>query len=292
MKRLRSTFRILARSPMLLSKARNRAQISLKKTKHTSQLINIDIDSYDINVHVCNLFNIWHYPDFSGDKLPEVRTRSNKTLVLLSSESQKTPWLFTTTTGDIFALQRKKLRHHYFFDIKSNPQNLLRTIEVWEVIDVCKYVLWNVAILLQTQLKNFKGHWFILLTKKQKQQKPLDVYAWKTHSSYTTHLITCSYLAAVVFHERCGDVHMMTCAWIFSGFFKDGATWFDALGSPGKLHVLDVDQCGVDVFNRQQLVIDAVDLFVLHATLRQQKRKCADKPACLFQSGLQRVQSS
>lgn len=80
-KRLRSTLRILARSPMLLSKARNRAQISLMyKRRNESQ----PTRPCDTCLHVPKV-NICHYPDFSGDKLPDVRTRSNRTLVLLSS---------------------------------------------------------------------------------------------------------------------------------------------------------------------------------------------------------------
>lgn len=85
--RRRSTFRILARSPMLLSKARNRAQTSLHREKWTKQWPTIIRG----NSYYCTSCASWndefHYPDFSWDKLPEVRTRSNRTLVLLSSES-------------------------------------------------------------------------------------------------------------------------------------------------------------------------------------------------------------
>lgn len=54
---------------------------------------------------------------------------------------------------------------------------------------------------------------------------------------------------------------------ILSGLLEDGAARFDALGPPGKLHVLDVDQRGVNVLDGQQFVVDVVDLVVFHATL-------------------------
>lgn len=55
------------------------------KKKQKSANIVRDIDDCIAYKHARNLINTWHYPDFSGDKLPEVRTRSNRTLVLLSS---------------------------------------------------------------------------------------------------------------------------------------------------------------------------------------------------------------
>lgn len=60
---------------------------------------------------------------------------------------------------------------------------------------------------------------------------------------------------------------------ILSGLLEDGATRFDPLGPPGELHVLDVDQRGVNVLDGQQLVVDAVDLVVLHATLVGETKK-------------------
>lgn len=77
----------------------------------------------------------------------------------------------------------------------------------------------------------------------------------------------CLYLAAVVLHQRRRHVDVVTRSRILSGLFEDGATGLYPLRPPGKLHVLDVDQRGVDVLDGQQLVVDAVDLLVLHATL-------------------------
>lgn len=77
----------------------------------------------------------------------------------------------------------------------------------------------------------------------------------------------CTYLAAVVLHQCCSHIHMVTCAQILSGLFEDGATRLDALRPPGKLHVLNVDQRGVDVLDAHQFVVDAVNFLVLHAAL-------------------------
>lgn len=80
--------------------------------------------------------------------------------------------------------------------------------------------------------------------------------------------MACTDLAAVVLHQGCCHVDMVTRAQILSGLFEDGAARFDALCPPGKLHVLNVDQGRVYVLDGQQLIVDAVDLLVLHAALR------------------------
>lgn len=79
--------------------------------------------------------------------------------------------------------------------------------------------------------------------------------------------MTCAHLAAVVLHQGSRHVDVVARSRILSGLLEDGAAGFDALGPPGELHVLDVDQRGVNVLDGQQLVVDVVDLVVFHATL-------------------------
>lgn len=79
----------------------------------------------------------------------------------------------------------------------------------------------------------------------------------------------CPNLAAVVLHQCGRHVDMVTRAQVLSGLLKDDPARFDAFGPPGKLHVLDVDQRGVDVFDGQEAVVYAVDLFMFHSTLRR-----------------------
>lgn len=95
-------------------------------------------------VHVCP------YPDFSGDRLPDVRTRSNRTLVLLSSGGRSQSFNIRK-----FSLITK--RTNFFFFFCTNV-----TIKMREVIDVGQNVLWDVTVFFQTQLKDLEGHRFIL----------------------------------------------------------------------------------------------------------------------------------
>lgn len=74
-------------------------------------------------------------------------------------------------------------------------------------------------------------------------------------------------LAAVVLHQSSRHVDVVPRSRVLSGLLEDGATGLDPLGPPGELHVLDVDQRGVNVLDGQQFVVDVVDLVVLHATL-------------------------
>lgn len=110
-----------------------------------------------VTVKTLMLINAHHYPDFSGDKLPEVRTRSNRTLVLLSSgEKEQTP------TGSSMRIEKGQPFTKYipcidFVDGYTRP-----TVKVWQVINIRQYVLWNVAVFLQTKLEDLEGHWFIL----------------------------------------------------------------------------------------------------------------------------------
>lgn len=76
-----------------------------------------------------------------------------------------------------------------------------------------------------------------------------------------------AHLAAVVLHQCCRHKDVVARAGVLPGLLEDGAARFDSLRSPSKLHVLNVDQSGVNVLNDQQLIVDAVDLLVLHATL-------------------------
>lgn len=80
-------------------------------------------------------------------------------------------------------------------------------------------------------------------------------------------LLACTHLAAVVLHQGSRHVDVVARSRILPGLLEDGATGLDPLGPPGKLHVLDVDQRGVDVLDGQQFVVDVVDLVVFHATL-------------------------
>ncbi len=56
-----------------------------EKSKNQQTLSEISIITSRTYVRARNVISTWPYPDFSGDRLPEVRTRSNRTLVLLSS---------------------------------------------------------------------------------------------------------------------------------------------------------------------------------------------------------------
>lgn len=81
-------------------------------------------------------------------------------------------------------------------------------------------------------------------------------------------VLSCAtHLAAVVLHQCCRHKDVVARAGVLPGLLEDGAARFDSLRSPSKLHVLNVDQSGVNVLNDQQLIVDAVDLLVLHATL-------------------------
>lgn len=113
---LRSTFRILARSPMLLSKARNRAQTSLQKINN---ITSSDVDYFTLTYTHATLFSQWNYPDFSCDKLPEVRTRSNRTLVLLSS-------------GETWGTARMKTGLHvYVLLLNNNVREIVYFLNIW-----------------------------------------------------------------------------------------------------------------------------------------------------------------
>lgn len=92
--------------------------------------------------------------------------------------------------------------------------------------------------------------------------------------------LTRTHLAAVVLHQSSRHVDVVARSRILSGLLEDGATGLDPLGPPGKLHVLDVDQRGVNVVDGQQFVVDVVDLVVFHATLSV-KRKNNQKNALL-----------
>lgn len=94
------------------------------------------------------------------------------------------------------------------------------TIKVREVIDVSQDVLRYVTVFLQTKLKNLKGNRFILCGE---MNRVLEVRLFLT-VLYTKRTLMCTYLAAVVLHQRCGHIDVVTRAWILSGLFKDGAT--------------------------------------------------------------------
>lgn len=109
------------------------------------------------------------------------------------------------------------------------------------------------------------------------EQKNRFIELYEIHVSLfaaerTKGVIGWSYFAAVVFHERRRHVHVVTCARILSCLFENDPARFDALCPPGELHILGVDQRGVDVLDGQQLVIDAVHFLVLHATLRGRQK--------------------
>lgn len=114
---------------------------------------------------------------------------------------------------------------HYYLKKKSvnylRLKLLLPTIKVREVIDVCEYVLWNVSILLQTKLKNLKGHRFIL-TKKGK--KGVLNHSQRRSEVWDALLSAQPYFAAIVLHQRRRHVHVVTRAGILPRLLEDGTT--------------------------------------------------------------------
>ena len=82
------------------------------------------------------------------------------------------------------------------------------TIEMGEVVHICHDVVCIVWELLQTKLKYPEGNVLVL--------------------------------GAVVFHEGSANIHMKLCPHILSCLLEHFSCGLDALGSPRKLHVLQV----------------------------------------------------
>lgn len=98
---------------------------------------------------------------------------------------------------------------------------------MWEVINVCQYVLWNVAIFLQTKLKNLEGHRFILWGKVYKNKTFVRLTLVTPYTYWScdhVYLLCCSSTPSVLPSHTRGDV----CGDPLWPFWR----WCDPIWSP------------------------------------------------------------
>lgn len=97
-----------------------------KKIKNQQTASEISMIALLTCVHA-HLINAWHYPDFSGDKLPEVRTRSNRTLVLLSSGERRQKKNRRLSSITMTMMEQLTPGHHCILSIKLFCNSIEKT---------------------------------------------------------------------------------------------------------------------------------------------------------------------